>query len=130
VISTRQLFLIDGLAGFFSGTAVAILHTWLVPIFQLPVEILYVQIVLSYLYACFSLTIFVTNRTSPKTLLTIVVGNCLYAIYCLLMIVVYLKSASPLGIAFLSAESLVVLFLARVEWGYYRENLMKTAAQT
>lgn len=117
----RHALWIDGLAGAAMGLAFLLLLPRLVDWYELPRSVLLAMAAANLLYASYSLTLAVRARVTGRRpavrwIRRLVVANALWGVVCLVLAVVFARTASPFGLAHLILEGLGVGAMAVLEW--------------
>jgi hypothetical protein len=111
----NHLIWIDGFAALSSGCFTWVFKSKLSPIFNLSESLLTTLMMVSFGYAIYSLSLARRQVKPMKMIKLLILGNSIYALACVILIGVFYKSATFLGIGYLALESLFVAGLAVLE---------------
>lgn len=118
----RRLLWIDGSAGLLVGVAVLLLRERLVAWYGLPRGLLTAAGLANLLYGVYSLSL-ASRAVRPVGLIGLLVAaNAAWAVVCVVLVVLYGRQATLLGLGHLIGEGLFVSGLAALEWRW-RERL-------
>jgi hypothetical protein len=115
-LSINRLIWIDCYAAFVAGLFLLILKSKLAPFFNLPESLLTNMMLVAFVFSCFSFYLANQNPKPNILLKTLVLGNAMYAILCLGLLLSYSRTASIFGIGYFILDATIVGFLAFVEW--------------
>ncbi len=121
----RKLLWIDCTAGAVVGVAVLLLAGWLSKWYGLPRNLVLFMGAVNVAYALCSFSLAVRKDRSKSLIRSLVVANLIWALILLGWVVVFFRTASVLGLAYLVAEALFVGGLAYLEWR--SQELLRTA---
>ena len=113
--SLRTLLWIDTTAAALAGMGTLLLRHILSDLFQLPVDVLTAQAVITLLYSLYSFALARQKGFSKRKIKVLALGNITYSFSALGLIVMYASSLTPIGIAYLFGEFLFVCGLGLVE---------------
>lgn len=121
----RKLLWIDCTAGAVVGVAVLLLAGWLSKWYGLPRSFVLFMGVVNVVYTLYSFSLAV-RKDRPKTLIrSLVIADLTWALMLLGWVIVFFRTASVLGLAYLITEALFVGGLAYLEWR--SQELLRTA---
>lgn len=116
LITTKNLFWIDGLAALISGTIVFLCKNWFSSLSNLPNNLLQNMAIIAFVFASFSITNAVLKTNSKSVFGFLIVANLVYVLFCIMLLIFYFKSINWYGISFLLFDMAVVLMLALIEY--------------
>lgn len=116
LITTKNLFWIDGLAALFSGTTVILCKNWFSLLSNLPNNLLQNMAIIAFVFASFSITNAVLKTNSKSVFGFLIVANLVYVLFCIMLLIFYFKSTNWYGISFLIFDMAAVLMLALIEY--------------
>lgn len=123
----RNLLWIDCGAAAVVGVAVLLLHGWLSDLYRLPRELLLFMGAANLAYGLYSFSLALRARR-PLPLIRLLVGaNLTWSLILLSWIVVFSRTASLFGLAYLLLEALFVAGLGLLEWRSRELLLVRTA---
>jgi cobalamin synthase len=115
-IRPRKLFLTDG-AGALLTAAMNILLILFEEYIGMPVGMLYYLLAAAVTFAFFSFACYYTNPANPSLSLKIIaIANTFYCLTTLLLVLVFYKRLSIIGLIYFSVEIVVIALLIWVEW--------------
>ncbi|MCB9638699.1 MAG: hypothetical protein H6727_07310 [Myxococcales bacterium] len=121
---TRLLW-IDGLAGASVGIAVLLLSHWLTGFYGLPHPLVRAIGAANLLYGLYSTTLAARQSRPLGFIVFLVIANASWSVVCVVLAVLYFKTASFFGMFHICGEGLFVAGLAALEWRW-RKDLATT----
>ncbi|MES3034860.1 MAG: hypothetical protein V4813_12750 [Gemmatimonadota bacterium] len=112
----RHLLWIDSGAGLLNGALTLTLSAWLSDLYALPRPMLVAMGVTNLAYGTYSGVLASSERRPMALLVVLVIANATWALGCLLAAHRFRGLASPVGVAQLATEGLLVGGLAALEW--------------
>jgi hypothetical protein len=122
----KKLLWIDCGAAALAGVAMLTLGAWLSGLYGLPRRLLLFMGAVNLLYASYSFTLATRSRRPRSLIHLLVFANLGWAAVCLVLEVVFARSATVFGIAHFVGEAIFVGGLASLEWKW-REQLLTAA---
>lgn len=92
-----------------------LLHQWLAPLLQLPSVLLCSLATTSLLFALYSFSLAARPRLRRHQVRMLILGNSLYALVCLLLLILFMRSATLWGVFYLTLECSFVTLLVIIE---------------
>ncbi|WP_133407543.1 hypothetical protein [Parashewanella tropica] len=120
----NKILWIDGFSAAIAGTLTLILHQFLVTIYGLPKSIILLIAIVNLIYAIYALFLAQNKTRSLLAVTTLVMGNSLWAICCMLIVKTHFTDMTNIGLLVIIAESIYVTGLAFFEWKW-RHKLTK-----
>ncbi len=114
-MTIRNLLWIDGMAALVAGLAVLCLRGSLSELFQLPEQILFVQAIITLIYACYSTTLAKNKIYSRKLTRILAIANFSYVVFCLGLFINTFDETTVLGKVYFIMEALFISTLAKLE---------------
>jgi hypothetical protein len=112
----KHLFLLDGMGGFASAVAPLIIVWKFETLIGLPRELLIAMALTGFLYGSYSLLCALKIKTKWALFLKILVGANATYLFCLMAYtVLHFSSLSPLGLAYLLIDHLVLISVIFIE---------------
>ena len=118
----RSLLWFDGFAALVAGIVTLLLHGWLSELYSLPKGVLLFIGVVNLLYASYSLPLAMRSNRPKILIFLLIAANLMWAMVCLLLLILNRETISIFGLAHLVGEGLFVGGLAYLEWRW-REQL-------
>ncbi len=118
----RKLLWIDGPAGLVAGMVVLLFSGWLSEWYRLPRELLVFTGVANLVYGSYSMPLAILPVRPGGRIVFLACANMAWAGVCLVLAVLYGKSASLFGLGHLVLEAIFVGGLGYLEWRW-REGL-------
>ena len=112
----RNLLWVDCSAGLIIGALVLSLDDLLSRWYGLPRGLIFFLGVANVAYGLFSLSLAVRRKRPMSLIRLLVTGNLAWAVVCTGLVLAYLDTASPVGLALLLGEGLFVGGLGVLEW--------------
>ena len=112
----RNLLWVDCTAALVAGTLVLLLDDLLSRWYGLPQGLIFFLGVTNLAYGTYSLSLVVRKKRPMNLLRLLVVGNLLWAVVCVGLVLAFSPTASPVGLALLLGEGLFVGGLGVLEW--------------
>lgn len=119
MIKTEQrdrILWIDGAAGTFVGIASLILLSWLVPLYQLPRNIVILITAANLIYGSYALYVASRKKRPIELVIALAAANLTWMFVCVGLLVLYGKQASIFGWLHIAGEGAFVTMLAVLEW--------------
>lgn len=111
-----HLLWIDCSAGLLVGVIVTTFHGWLSTLFGLPSDLVLFMGIMNLAYAAFSGSLAIRKARSHGHFLALVVANVGWGLFCMVLFIHHINSASLLGAAQLLLEAIFVGGLGITEW--------------
>ncbi len=112
----EKILWIDGGAAIVVGTFVLLVHELLSSLYGLPTYIVLILASGNLLYSIYSLTLALKPSRRLLAIKTLVLGNLIWATFCLSVVYVHYATATQIGLFFISFEAVFVIVLAILEW--------------
>jgi hypothetical protein len=111
-----KLLHIDSLGGLSVGFIMLLLNNWLSSWYGLSRGFILFMALVNLAYGCYSLSLLVRVKWPLSLIVFLVIANLVWAVLCMLWIVIFAQTASVFGMAHLLAEAVFVGGLAYLEW--------------
>lgn len=118
-LSIRQLVRIDAFLALTACLSAIGLKSFLAPLFNLSENLLTTLGLIAFVFACYSFYLAKTNTISQKWLNTLVVGNAIYGLFCLVLLFLFRNSATNWGIFYLCFDFTVIAVLVFFEYNVF-----------
>jgi hypothetical protein len=113
--SLKKLIWIDAIAALLSGVVVFMIRPLLADFLRIPLSLLTTLSIISLCYACYS-SYLARHKIKPVALVRILIGaNALYALACVIIVMLLYGKMNVLGTVYLLLESAFVAGLAILE---------------
>ncbi len=123
MIIRRRLLWIDCTAAAVAGLIVLFISGWLSGWYGLPQELLIFIGAANVVYASYSCSLSMRSRRPQEIILFLVAANLLWSLFCVMLALIHMDTATIFGLAHLLGEALFVGGLAGLEWRW-RELLL------
>ena len=115
-ISPKKLFLIDALGALFSAFMLGVVLVYFQDEIGIPAKALFILAGIPILFFCYSILCFSFLEANHSTYLKLIaIANISYCLLSLSLISYYFHQLTTLGIAYFTAEIIVILMLSIVE---------------
>ncbi|RXJ72220.1 hypothetical protein CS022_16860 [Veronia nyctiphanis] len=111
-----NILYIDGGAGFTVGLLLLLLLDRISSLYNLPVSVVMFLGVANVCYGLYGITIAASRFKNSASISLLAIANGCWMVICTLLVLYHLKTASLIGLSFLSLEAIFVGFLAWFEW--------------
>jgi len=115
-LPTRKLLVYDGLAALLATMLILSLLAYLPGWLQLPVKLFYLLPCISAVYAVYAFSVSRKRNIQRWQLRLLAIGNALYGLFCVGLMIYFYPTTNLLGLAYLSIDTAIVTALALVEW--------------
>ncbi len=115
-MTPRKLVRFDGLAALAAGCVVPFVRGWIAAWSGVPSDVLLHMALITLCYASYSLTLSTRDPIPSFWLKVLIVGNSMWALVCVGVIVVHGASITVMGICYLLFEAFFVAALAGLEF--------------
>lgn len=116
-LSPKTLFLIDGLGAITTAVLLSQVLARFEPVFGMPKYILFTLAGIACCLAIYSISChFLVKENYARFLKAIAIGNLIYCIITVVLILMFFSSLTWLGIAYFVGEITIVLLLAQIEF--------------
>ncbi len=110
----KNIFLIDGIGGFLSALTLGIILTMLE--IGLPDQILFTLSSIAFIYGIYSLSCHFGKKTQPIWLKVISIANLTYCLATIVILFLYYKQMTTLGIIYFILEILIIFTVVWIEF--------------
>lgn len=115
-ISLSKLIWIDGTAALLSALFVLVFKSFLSGFLNLPLQLLMLMCVISFLYAAYSISLALLKEKPVYRIKILITGNIIWSLLCLIFILLQFNTINVFGIIYLLCESIFVAALAWFEF--------------
>lgn len=112
----KKLIWFDAFAALTSGVVVIALKGFFAPLFNLPAALLTVLALTAFCYAVYSFQLAFRAHKPPPLIWLLIIANTIYALACLVLFFVFLRTATWLGSAYLLLDFSIVAALTFIEY--------------
>ncbi len=111
-----KLFLIDGLGAAMTTVSLFLVLRPYYTCFGMPANVLTYLAAIAWVYCAYSMSCYFVQPDYWKPYLRIIaISNFLYCIGIMALLYTYYNALTPIGVAYFSAEMLIIIFLACLE---------------
>jgi hypothetical protein len=115
-MSLKVLMWIDALAAMTAGVGILMFRVPLSLIFQLPEGLLLTQSLIALTFMPYSFFLAIKKPGAPSLYRTLAVANLVYGLFCLILLLLFFRTANVFGVLYLFVDSFIVITLAILEW--------------
>lgn len=111
-----KLLRIDSVGGLIVGLVMLLLSDYLASWYGLSRGFIIFIALVNIIYGCYSFSLLVRVKRPLSLIVLLVIANLVWAVLCMLWVVIFAQTASFFGIAHLLGEAVFVGGLAYLEW--------------
>jgi hypothetical protein len=111
-----RLLHLDSFGGLSVGLLLLLLSYWLSSWYALPRGFIVFIALVNIAYGCYSLFLLRMAKRPLRFIALLVIANLAWAVLCVLWVIIFVQTATPLGTIHLLGEALFVGTLAYLEW--------------
>ncbi len=122
-MSLKVLMWIDAFAAMTAGVGIMALRAPLSGLFDLPEGLLLTQSIIALSFMPFSFYLAIAKPRGRNLYHTLASANLAYGVLCLILSVLFFKTANVFGLLYLLGDASIVIVLAVLEWRRIRLEL-------
>jgi asparagine N-glycosylation enzyme membrane subunit Stt3 len=107
---------LDGAAGLTVGLLMFFLQNWVSNLYSLPISTIHFLATANVCYGVYALSLALSSSRKPISISLLATANSLWMVVCVVVILLFVQTASLIGLVFISLEGLFVIILAIYEW--------------
>lgn len=114
---------IDAFAAITAGVGILTCRETLSGLFELPESLLLIQAIIALSFMPYSFFLAIKRPGATNLYRALAIANLGYGIFCLVLFLIFFRSANILGVLYLWADASIVITLAVLEWRRIRLDL-------